>query len=130
MMCERHNLPYLQTQMIPLYLDYLRGLPPTEHELVFEGKTFNDALVYPGDKEKDLEDFIQMFLEHEEILNTSKFLGWPTIESLGGWSLNREVMGYSDEEIAEIGLVISEQDNHPNKKGHEKIAEYIYDWLG
>ena len=31
-MCERYNIPYIQTQMIPLYIDWLRGLMPTEQE--------------------------------------------------------------------------------------------------
>ena len=130
MMCERYNLPYLQWQMIPLYLSFIRGLPPTEQEIVFEGKTMDDTLTYPGNKVKDLEDIIKMFLEYEDILNIEKFMGWPTVEKLGGWSMNRAVLGYGPEDQTKLGLVISEYDSHPNKKGQEKIAEYIYDRFG
>jgi hypothetical protein len=47
-----------------------------------------------------------------------KFLGWPTDEKLGG---------YSVESLLEEKHKISEHDRHPNKIGSERIAEIIYE---
>jgi len=46
-----------------------------------------------------------------------KFLGWPTDEKLGG---------YTVESLLEEKHKISEMDRHPNKLGSERIAEIIY----
>jgi hypothetical protein len=47
-----------------------------------------------------------------------KFLGWPTDEKLGGFSI---------EYLLEEKHKISKLDRHPNKIGQERIAELIYD---
>ena len=53
-LCQRYDLPYMQFQMIDLYKDYIDGLPPTEQEIIEDGKDFyTDRLTYPGDKEQD-----------------------------------------------------------------------------
>ena len=67
-------------------------------------------------------------MNYDKHLDTSKFMGWPITRTLGGWPVNRGVMGWNT--IEEEPYVIDEMDNHPNAKGQELIAEYIYDWLG
>ena len=56
-------------------------------------------------------------------INKSLFLGWPMLKYIGGWNidtwLNKVDSGKSD-------VRISDEDSHPNKKGHEKIAEMLY----
>ena len=125
-LCERYNIPYAQTQMIPLYVDYLRGLPPTDQEIMFGGKTFeNDTMVYPGDFEEDQDKIRKIILSYDGILGEGNFIGWPISRSIGGYPLSIEVCG-----VVGSPYVISEYDGHPNEEGHKRIAEHIYDWLG
>ena len=49
-----------------------------------------------------------------------KFLGWPTDKYLGGFSIDVDI-------IQDDAHKISTLDLHPNKKGQEKIAEYIHE---
>ena len=55
------------------------------------------------------------------------FLGWPMFNELGGWNidtwLDKVDSGKRDQDS---DLRISKTDSHPNKKGHEKIAEMLY----
>ena len=51
-----------------------------------------------------------------------KFINWPGDDELGGYTLE---FGVLKEEHK-----ISELDRHPNAKGQQKIAEYLYDRLG
>ena len=70
-----------------------------------------------------------------EILSTSyefndKFLGWPTDKDLGGFSIDVDIIQDQygvDLDIIKNDLIISKLDLHPNKKGQEKIAEYIHE---
>ena len=55
------------------------------------------------------------------------FLGWPTDTSLGGYNVKQKVLGgYTKEAIKNN---VSEKDSHPNAKGQEMIAEFIYEQL-
>ena len=128
-LCQRYDLPYMQFQKIDLYKDYIDGLPPTEQEIIEDGKDFyTDRLTYPGDKEQDEINIMKLIMNYDKHLDTSKFMGWPITRTLGGWPVNRGVMGWNV--IEEEPYVIDETDNHPNAKGQELIAEYIHDWLG
>ena len=55
------------------------------------------------------------------------FLGWPMFDELGGWNidawLDKVDSGKRDQDS---DVRISDEDSHPNKKGHEKIAEMLY----
>jgi len=55
------------------------------------------------------------------------FLGWPIFGELGGWNidtwLDKVDSGKRDQDS---DLRISKTNSHPNKKGHEKIAEMLY----
>ena len=56
------------------------------------------------------------------------FIGWPGSPELGGFSIKSDILkGYEKESLP---WAVSERDNHPNAKGQEKIAEFLYDRLG
>jgi len=60
-------------------------------------------------------------------IDERSFLGWPMFDELGGWNIDTWL-----DEIASVktgqnsDVRISDEDSHPNKKGHEKIAEMLY----
>lgn len=131
MLCKNYNLPYIHTQMIPMYVDYIRGLMPTEQQMIYEGWTKEDnTLHYPGDKIKDREEIERIILEYDDIMNN--FIEWPIARALGGSPLNIKLFHYQvyvrnkyvDNWPSDY--VISDQDNHPNAKGHELIAETMF----
>ena len=54
----------------------------------------------------------------------NNFIGWPTERRLGGFNFCDDILDiYANERT----YCISDLDNHPNAKGHEKIAEFLYD---
>ena len=56
-------------------------------------------------------------------INENKFIGWPIMSEIGGLSMT----GFLSELDPEMKkLRISEEDSHPNKEGHEVIADYLY----
>ena len=68
------------------------------------------------------------FSDYEKYIDTDNFIGWPITHRLGGFAVEQEVM--MDEDLnTNWDLCISEYDFHPNKKGHELLAEYIYGQL-
>ena len=60
-------------------------------------------------------------------INERLFLGWPIFDELGGWNvdtwLDKVDLGKRNQDS---DVRISQTDCHPNKKGHEKIAEMLY----
>ena len=60
-------------------------------------------------------------------INEMLFLGWPIFDELGGWNvdtwLDKVDLGKRNQDS---DVRISQTDCHPNKKGHEKIAEMLY----
>jgi len=119
-LCNRYNIPYAQTQMIDFYENYLGG--------GIGGRYIGDGVLYTGDRYADESAILKMILEYDKVIDTSKFIGWPLTDRLGGKALNREVFGEYDRD--EKPWVISEIDNHPNAAGQVKLAEYLYDRLG
>jgi hypothetical protein len=121
-MCEHYNIPYVQTQMIPMYIDWLRGLPPTDQAIMFEGKDMiGDRNEYPGDAVEDEESLLKILIEHDDIINHNNFIGWPISKKLGGYNLSLETIG-----LQGSPYVISEYDGHPNEEGHKRLAKAIY----
>ena len=56
-------------------------------------------------------------------INENKFIGWPIMSEIGGLNIS----GFLSELDPEMKkLRISEEDSHPNKEGHEVIADYLY----
>ena len=55
------------------------------------------------------------------------FFGWPILTPIGGWNIDTWFDKIdSGVRIKNSDLRISDDDSHPNKKGHEKIAEMLY----
>jgi len=119
-MCKYYDIPYIQFQMIPLFIDYLKR--NTTHTT-----TAGDE--YKGIYEEDYNIILKMILDYDKIIDTSKFIGWPGIGELGGFSFNYELLGrvVFQREQFKFGFTISEEDNHPNAAGQIKIAEYLYE---
>lgn len=54
-------------------------------------------------------------------------IGWPIIYSIGGWCIDNWLDEVDENRNrTDSNLRISRSDSHPNKEGHEKIAEYLY----
>ena len=130
-LCERYNLPYMQVQMLSPYIDWLNGLMPAEGDpkyfIGFRHK-------YPGNKEKDNKRLIEMIANYDNLINQKKFLGWPLSHEYGGYSLQKKLIGIRSKKTGvfkpvNLDTMISNLDHHPNAKGHEKIAEFIYERL-
>ena len=116
-LCERYNLPYVQVQMLHPYTDWLDGLKPRDMDPGFL-KGFRHT--YPGEKTKDSKEIVNIISEYENIITDKKFIGWPLSKEMGGFFIRKFEISF------EQGTVISKIDSHPNKKGHEKIMEFIY----
>ena len=77
-----------------------------------------------NEKGEKLKDIVLNTIKNSPYYNkfNEKFINWPCDEDLGGFTLE---FGVLKEEHK-----ISELDRHPNAKGQQKIAEYLYDRLG
>jgi hypothetical protein len=127
MMCERHNIPYFQTQMIQLFGDYVCGriIGQPEHGSYIRDGWPNDAPQFIDRFELEYKEILRLITKYDKILNTEKFIGWPNNWAFGGMPLNDMVFG---DNILEKKLwTISDNDQHPNAAGHEKLAQYMYD---
>jgi hypothetical protein len=120
-LCERYNLPYVQFQMIELYEHYINGLWPSQSDIHF-GADPNVHSKYPGNKTKDEASILKSILEYEAKLDTSKFMGWPPVQQLGGWRF-RDQLDFFDNSKSK--LRVSELDNHPNGLGHIAMCDKI-----
>ena len=141
-MCERYNLNYLQVQMLSPYIDWLKGLKPRDLDpILLENPKW--TYTYPGDMDKDNKKIIELIDTYETKINTSKFIGWPLSEEYGGFSLQKRLIGWNDAKFkrdisfnlikpaigSKYETMISMKDSHPNRLGHELIAEFIYERL-
>jgi len=131
MLCEKYNLPYMQVQMLSPYQDWLNGLLPAENDPKYY-KGFRHR--YPGNEEKDNKKLIKMIGDYENLLDTKKFLGWPLSHEYAGYSLQKKLIGIRSKKTGvfknvNLDTMISNLDHHPNAKGHETIAEFIYERL-
>ena len=136
-LCEYNNIPYMQTQMIPMYIDFLRGLMPTEQEVEMGiGYGQNSHYLYDGHAEEDEQSILKIILEYDSLINHNKFLGWPISRKLGGSPMNFEALGGMfaghDEGGGNQAKIdarrnspnyISVRDGHPSKVGQELIAK-------
>ena len=119
---EQTQLPYLHFQMISLYRGHVWELKKTNFKKQKSFETFGEYLV--NEKGEDLKEIVLNTIKNSPYYNkfNDKFFNWPGDEELGGFSLE---FGVLKEEHK-----ISELDRHPNAKGQQKIAEYLYDRLG
>ena len=119
---EQEKLPYLHFQMISLYRGHVWELKRLKGKSSMEQKGFG---MYTVDEQgEDLKKIVLNTIKNSPYYNkfNDKFFNWPGDEELGGFSIE---FGALKEEHK-----ISELDRHPNAKGQQKIAEYLYDRLG
>lgn len=101
-LCEYLKVPYKQVQM----------LSPTE----FTGANAsghigrNKALVSFGTNPMI------------DLINENNFIGWPPFKELLGFNIQNKIIETKDRRFQ-----ISNEDAHPNKKGHELIADFMYE---
>ena len=120
-LCERYNIPYVHFQMIELFEHYLQGLWPSEKE-VYEGADPNVQSKYPRNKIKDEKTILDNIMNYETKLDTSKFMGWPPVQQLGGWRFKDQLDIWS---FKNSPRRISITDNHPNELGHIAVCDKI-----
>ena len=120
-LCERYNLPYVQFQMIELFEHYLAGILPSQTDVHF-GANPDVQSKYPGNAIKDKKVILKSIIDYEKILDTSKFMGWPPVEQLGGWRFKDQLDLWSNKEST---MRVSPEDNHPNGLGHIAICDKI-----
>jgi hypothetical protein len=134
-LCERYNIPYVQTQMILLYKDYLIGLPPEDHEIAANHpvglRPAGPLYQYPGNRKRAEKSILKLIMEYDKVLNETNFIGWPMAKALGGFNFLAECGVWPENKFKDNSPnIISKRDGHPNANGHKLIMEYIYDWLG
>ena len=60
-------------------------------------------------------------------LDKINMLGWPILDEIGGWTVDTWLDKVDGATLrANSKLRISEEDSHPNKEGHERIANKLY----
>ena len=101
--CKSKKIPLKQFQMLPFFRSSKRAP--------------KDLFMTWGDLE---------MLNNHPYFNKidDNFIGWPTEKRLGGFNFCDDILDiYANERT----YCISDLDNHPNAKGQEKIAEFLYD---
>mgnify|MGYP003113757964 CR=1 FL=1 len=109
---ENSKIPFLQivgTTPIPSY-----------DEQYVEGKKVKYIA------EDGMKEFIRT--PYLDKIDDTKFLGWPVFNRIGGFCIDDKIDEW-DSGVRDLSpkLRISAQDSHPNKKGHEHIAKYLYE---
>ena len=59
-----------------------------------------------------------------DFIKDNKFVGWPMYRQLGGSTMWDEL---DDVDPEQVKLRVSKEDLHPNREGHEYMAEILYD---
>ena len=144
LICERLNVPLKQCQMLNLFDGWINGLGKTDKEVWenINNPDFVRKYKYPGiNPEEDRKLCQQFVMQYEPYINVKDFIGWPTIRDFGGFSIEEETVRRPPKEGEDWepsvyhknynkDMLISMYDVHPNEKGHQVIAEFIYDRLG
>jgi hypothetical protein len=113
-LCNSESLKFMHVQMIPMYIEYIRGLPPTEQQIIYDGlDREKDSVSYSGDKAKVLKEIEKIYDDYDPLIDNCLF--WKNE------SLNISLFGEWPNHY-----VISEADNHPNAGGHELIAQTLF----
>ena len=139
LICENLNVPLKQFQMISLYDGWISGLGKTDAE-VFANKNNPEFVMrykYPGlTPDLDRKACQQIMIDYEPYINVKDFIGWPLVSEIGGFHIEEKTLQLKEKKYPEnyhlnyqSDLLVSKLDVHPNGKGHEKIAEFLYDRL-
>jgi len=142
--CKRYNLNFFQFQMISLFDGWINGLSKTDFEVVnnLNNPNFEKRYKYKGDRIKDWNTLAKLMLEYEQFIDLNHFIGWPTLYLLNGFTIEektlmkrvlhsyknkegRNVQSFSQKNLREF--LVSKYDYHPNKRGHERISEFLYE---
>ena len=129
-LCENHNIPYKQFQMISFFGDHISE---------YYGHDFKN-------KRMNIIECI-MTSPQFDLIKKSNFIGWPIYDEHDGfvvsdvtvhkeWKTVHKLTNnkknsnyyYKANEV-NTDYVVSPYDPHPNKKGHEMIMEFIYENL-
>ena len=133
LICKQLNVPCVQFQMLSLFDGWLAGLSKTNAQ-VYENRNnpnFVSRYRYPGKNVKiDNYKLIHLVLSWEKYIDTDKFLGWPALPNTHKKSYFMEYEVLRDGKKFLTELLVSDKDLHPNEKGHQKIAEFLYGQLG
>ena len=133
-LCKSYNLPYKQFQMIDPFNGFINGLMKTDDE-VYENRNnpeFVDRYDYKSileDYREDRKKIIELILKYEKHIDLDNFIGWPIQSTIGGFTIEQKCLMTPKRAFNRPDLIISQYDFHPNKKGHEIIADYIYGHL-
>ena len=105
----------------------------TDHEVAknIGNSNFNPKYEYNTtleDVQADRKYLLQLITDYEKYIDIDNFIGWPITYRLGGFAIEQKILCFEDRET-NFDLCISEYDFHPNKKGHELLAEYIHGQL-
>lgn len=122
---EQEKLPYIQFQMISLYRGHLWELKnKTKKRESSNTSSFTFFEYKYNEKGENLKDIVLNTIKNSPYYNkfNDKFINWPGDDEMGGYTFE---FGVLKEEHK-----ISELDRHPNAKGQQKIAEFLYDRLG
>ena len=72
---------------------------------------------------------IKIMTDYEPYIDVKDFIGWPTSPRMGGFHIEQKTLWYNEDGDHNEKLLVSNLDVHPNGKGHEKIAEFLYEQL-
>lgn len=118
MLCENHNIPYKQFQMISLFKDYIfENYKQTYNTTRFECINY-------------ITDSPQFFY-----INQDNFIGWPIYDEgegfvVGDLTVHKQWRD-KHKQFKDVlhDYVIGPNDGHPNKIGHRLIMEFIHENL-
>ena len=106
--------------MIELF-EHILSCRPSQAE-IYEGADPDEQRKYPGNKTKDEQYILNSIMEHENKIDTSKFMGWPPVSKLGGWRLKDRFDLFDNKDSP---MRVSILDNHPNELGHIAICNEV-----
>lgn len=135
--CENLGVTYRQVQMINLYKGWLWEqirnkrqkslVPQNDPTFMHQYSDLNsnrlltkEELEWKSENKKRLTKQIHNNLYYNKINNN--FIGWPMIDKLDGFDVKETVVTEQ--------YKISKIEPHPNAKGQERIAQFIFDRLG
>ena len=118
--CKRYAIPLKQFQMIGLYEPWIKGLGRVEEDRLAGLPKY----VYKGNTKADRQQIKLIIKEYEPLINNNSFVGYKTNNPN---DLNDKLSHPMDWCLDDDIHKISKIDEHPNKQGHQKLSEVIYD---
>lgn len=128
LLCEHHNIPLKQFQMISLFRDYIYE---------YHKDSFKETRL--GCIET------LMNTEQYDYIDESNFIGWPIYDEANGFVVGDKTVHFGWKPINKLAngnpnstfykkaksteFVVSDEDVHPNQLGHQMIMEFIHENL-